>query len=55
MTSPELVTLLSGSQVRDAFEAGMIWLERHVDKVNAVNVFPVPDGDTGTLEIPGDS
>jgi len=26
----------------------MTWLERHVDKVNAVNVFPVPDGDTGT-------
>jgi DAK2 domain fusion protein YloV len=30
------------------FGAGMAWLERHVDKVNAVNVFPVPDGDTGT-------
>jgi DAK2 domain fusion protein YloV len=30
------------------FEAAMTWLERHVDKVNAVNVFPVPDGDTGT-------
>jgi len=26
----------------------MLWLERHVDRVNAVNVFPVPDGDTGT-------
>jgi DAK2 domain fusion protein YloV len=30
------------------FESAMTWLERHVDKVNAVNVFPVPDGDTGT-------
>jgi hypothetical protein len=39
---------LSGSEVRDMFEAAMIWLERHVDKVNSVNVFPVPDGDTGT-------
>jgi dihydroxyacetone kinase-like predicted kinase len=39
---------MSGSQVRDMFEAAMTWLERHVDKVNAVNVFPVPDGDTGT-------
>ena len=26
----------------------MTWLERHADRVNAVNVFPVPDGDTGT-------
>jgi DAK2 domain fusion protein YloV len=30
------------------FGAAMTWLERHVDRVNAVNVFPVPDGDTGT-------
>jgi len=26
----------------------MTWLERNADRVNAVNVFPVPDGDTGT-------
>ena len=44
----DLAPSLSGPQVRDLFEAGMTWLERHVDKVNAVNVFPVPDGDTGT-------
>ena len=30
------------------FTAAMTWLERHADGVNAVNVFPVPDGDTGT-------
>jgi hypothetical protein len=24
------------------------WLEQHADAVNALNVFPVPDGDTGT-------
>lgn len=28
--------------------AGLIWLERHHQVVNALNVFPVPDGDTGT-------
>jgi hypothetical protein len=28
--------------------AGYAWLERHKETVNALNVFPVPDGDTGT-------
>jgi DAK2 domain fusion protein YloV len=46
MTSPPAT--LSGPEVRELFAAGMTWLERHVDRVNAVNVFPVPDGDTGT-------
>ena len=48
MTPADRKLSLSGAEVRDMFEAGMTWLERHVDKVNAVNVFPVPDGDTGT-------
>jgi hypothetical protein len=30
------------------FAAATAWLERHIEQVNAVNVFPVPDGDTGT-------
>mgnify|MGYP006376285009 FL=1 len=29
-------------------EAGMIWLRVNQQTVNALNVFPVPDGDTGT-------
>lgn len=29
-------------------EAGCAWLDAHVADVNALNVFPVPDGDTGT-------
>ena len=29
-------------------EAGMIWLRTNQQTVNALNVFPVPDGDTGT-------
>jgi DAK2 domain fusion protein YloV len=31
-----------------AFRAAVANLEAHVDEVNALNVFPVPDGDTGT-------
>ena len=34
--------------LRDLFLAGMTWLDRHHEIVNALNVFPVPDGDTGT-------
>ena len=29
-------------------EAGMIWLKTNQDTVNALNVYPIPDGDTGT-------
>jgi DAK2 domain fusion protein YloV len=28
-------------------EASTAWLERHVEIINALNVYPVPDGDTG--------
>lgn len=28
--------------------SGVAWLEQHKQHVNAMNVFPVPDGDTGT-------
>jgi DAK2 domain fusion protein YloV len=31
-----------------AFRSAVAHLERHVDQVNALNVFPVPDGDTGS-------
>jgi DAK2 domain fusion protein YloV len=39
---------LDGVTLRDLFLAGMTWLDRHHEIVNALNVFPVPDGDTGT-------
>jgi DAK2 domain fusion protein YloV len=29
-------------------EASTIWLERHAEIINTLNVYPVPDGDTGT-------
>jgi len=40
--------VLTGPQLRDMFAAATTWLERHAGRVNAVNVYPVPDGDTGT-------
>jgi hypothetical protein len=30
------------------FAAATAWLDRNKEQVNAINVFPVPDGDTGT-------
>lgn len=38
----------SGGGLRRALEASTAWLERHVGTINALNVYPVPDGDTGT-------
>jgi DAK2 domain fusion protein YloV len=37
-----------GQEFRDMFAAGSSWLEKTVPDINAINVFPVPDGDTGT-------
>ncbi|MCH7835754.1 MAG: DAK2 domain-containing protein [Chloroflexi bacterium] len=48
MATRVTIEQLSGGQLRDMFAAAAAWLEKHVDSVNAINVFPVPDGDTGT-------
>ena len=48
MTDPTTVASLSGSDLRAMFATATAWLERHVESLNAINVFPVPDGDTGT-------
>ena len=37
-----------GQAVKCLVEAGLIWLKTNQQTVNALNVFPVPDGDTGT-------
>jgi fatty acid kinase len=37
-----------GAGLLGAFRAAVANLEAHVDEVNALNVFPVPDGDTGS-------
>ena len=37
-----------GRQLLAALKAAAHWLEQHATAVDALNVFPVPDGDTGT-------
>jgi DAK2 domain fusion protein YloV len=37
-----------GQSLKLALFAARQWLEKHAAAVNALNVFPVPDGDTGT-------
>jgi DAK2 domain fusion protein YloV len=39
---------LDGQGLKALIEAGMTWLKTNQQTVNALNVFPVPDGDTGT-------
>lgn len=39
---------MNGSVLRDAFISAANNISNHKQKVNALNVFPVPDGDTGT-------
>jgi len=38
----------SSAAFQDALRSASAWLDAHVDMVNSLNVFPVPDGDTGT-------
>lgn len=38
----------TGEGLKAMLRAGGQWLEAHVQVVNSLNVFPVPDGDTGT-------
>jgi DAK2 domain fusion protein YloV len=38
----------NGWQLQKLTNAGLVWLEQNHQHVNSLNVFPVPDGDTGT-------
>jgi len=42
------VCTLSGRDLREMFATATTWLEKSVADIDALNVFPVPDGDTGT-------
>lgn len=42
------LTVMSGQQIKSLIEAGTQWLKTNQQIVNALNVFPVPDGDTGS-------
>jgi DAK2 domain fusion protein YloV len=39
---------IDGQVIKQMTDAGLIWLRTNQQIVNALNVFPVPDGDTGT-------
>ena len=39
---------IDGPQLKKVIAAGTAMLYEHKDEVDALNVFPVPDGDTGT-------
>jgi len=41
-------TPIDGQTLKKMLEAGLIWLRANHQTVNLLNVFPVPDGDTGT-------
>jgi DAK2 domain fusion protein YloV len=44
----EPVRFCDGRGLKRLMGAGLAWLERHQGAINALNVYPVPDGDTGT-------
>src|SRR3990172_8470578 len=39
---------LNGPALKNLVEAGLTWLRTNQQIVNSLNVFPVPDGNTGT-------
>ena len=47
-TPPQKWLQCNGQQLRKLAQAGLLWLDKHHRIVNELNVFPVPDGDTGT-------
>ncbi len=45
---PRRISVFDGQDLKKAIVAGAAWLEEHREVINALNVFPVPDGDTGS-------
>lgn len=45
---PRRISVFDGQDLKKALLSGAAWLEEHRDHINALNVFPVPDGDTGS-------
>ncbi len=44
----EVLRAVDGHRFKPMISAALSWLRQHQESVNALNVFPVPDGDTGT-------
>src|SRR5437016_14040650 len=45
---PRRISVFDGQDLKKALLAGAAWVEEHREAINALNVFPVPDGDTGS-------
>ena len=41
------ITIVNGSLLGEMTKAALTWLQSNKEEVNALNVFPIPDGDTG--------
>ncbi len=48
MDAPASTLALDAAGLRRAFEVAERWLAQNREGINAINVYPVPDGDTGT-------
>lgn len=48
MSNEKIYLMCDGKLFKALVAAGLSWLESHYQRVNELNVFPVPDGDTGT-------
>lgn len=46
--SDDGIPFCDGRGLKLLMRAGLAWLERHQEAINVLNVYPVPDGDTGT-------
>jgi DAK2 domain fusion protein YloV len=46
--SKKTITSIDGQRLKKLLEASLLWLKANQQLVNSLNVFPVPDGDTGT-------
>jgi DAK2 domain fusion protein YloV len=44
----EQLLFVDGQGLKRLVEASLLWLRYHQSNINALNVYPVPDGDTGT-------
>jgi len=48
VTEMKQINSIGGQELREMFAAATGWLEKSSADIDALNVFPVPDGDTGT-------
>lgn len=47
-TATKQSTLLDGQKFKYFITSALVWLKTNQEHINSLNVFPVPDGDTGT-------